>query len=216
MKKVIIGCSVLRREIEVALGSREDFVCIWLEDQLHNVPETLHQKVQAAIDAAWDAEVIYLLYGHCGRALNGVRARHCPLVLPRVEDCIDVMLYGNPSVSDLRRTSYFVSQGWLWGEEGLGYEYDRMKAARGEKRALRMVQAMYRNYKYIQFLSTGVETPEDRKKCAHIAAVLGLELSELPGSVTLLTDMLDGAEDDRFIRVLPDGEIVEEMFRRLD
>lgn len=216
MKKVIIGCSVLRREIEAALGAREDFTCIWLEDQLHNVPETLHQKVQDAIDAAVEAERIYLLYGHCGRALNGVVARYCPLVLPRVEDCIDVMLHGNPAVSELRRTSYFVSQGWLWGEEGLGYEYDRMKAARGEKRALRMVRMMYRNYKYIQFVSTGVETPEDREKCAHVAETLGLELAELTGSVTLITDMLDGAEDNRFIAVPPGGEIVEEMFHRVD
>ncbi|MGL4548409.1 DUF1638 domain-containing protein, partial [Eubacterium aggregans] len=65
---------MLCREIEAALVVREDFTCIWLEDQLHNVPETLHQKVQAAIDAAVEAERIYLLYGHCGRALNGVVA----------------------------------------------------------------------------------------------------------------------------------------------
>ena len=56
MKKVVIGCSVLRKEIEAALGERSDFKFNWLEDQLHNVPETLHEKVQAAIDAETGAE----------------------------------------------------------------------------------------------------------------------------------------------------------------
>ncbi|MEG0377925.1 MAG: DUF1638 domain-containing protein, partial [Eubacterium sp.] len=135
MKKVVIGCSVLRKEIEAALSEHSDFDFVWLEDQLHNTPEVLHEKVQDAVDGASDADQIYLIYGHCGQALTGVEARHCPLVLPKVEDCIDVLLYKNPDVEEMRRSSYFVSQGWLWGEEGLGYDYDRMKEKRGEKRA---------------------------------------------------------------------------------
>lgn len=92
MKKVVIGCSVLRREIEAALGDQPDFKFNWLEDQLHNVPETLHEKVQSAIDAETGADRIYLLYGHCGQALTGIQAKNCPVVLPKVEDCIDVLL----------------------------------------------------------------------------------------------------------------------------
>ena len=213
MKKVVIGCSVLRKEIEAALGERSDFKFNWLEDQLHNVPETLHEKVQAAIDAETGAERIYLLYGHCGQALTGIQAKNCPVVLPKVEDCIDVLLCHNPNTTEMRRSSYFVSQGWLWGEEGLGYEYDCMKEKYGEKRALRVIKAKYKNYKYLMFVKTGVEDQSVREKCAGVAEKLNLELQETEGDVDLIIEMLGGSTDERFI-VIPPGEMIrEEMFR---
>ena len=213
MKKVVIGCSVLRKEIEAALENKTDFEFNWLEDQLHNVPETLHEKVQSAIDAETDADIIYLLYGHCGQALTGVKARNCLVVLPKVEDCIDVLLCHNPDTAEMRRTSYFVSQGWLWGEEGLGYEYDRMKEKYGEKRALRVIKAMYKNYRYLMFVKTGVEDETVREKCAVVAEKLNLELQETEGDVDLVIEMLEGSTDERFI-VIPPGEVIrEEMFR---
>ncbi|MEG0074795.1 MAG: DUF1638 domain-containing protein [Eubacterium sp.] len=214
MKKVIIGCSVLRREIEDSLGDMPDFQFNWLEDQLHNVPETLHQKVQDAIKEAENADIIYLLYGHCGQALTGVKALDCPIVLPKVEDCIDVLLFHNHASVKMRRTSYFVSQGWLWGKEGLGYEYDRIKEKNGEKRALRVIKAMYRNYKHLMFIKTGIDEDRVREKCAEIADKIDLELLETDGDVTLILEMLNGNIDERFIVIPPGGSITEEMFRQ--
>lgn len=213
MKKVVIGCSVLRKEIEAALENKTEFKFNWLEDQLHNVPETLHEKVQSAIDAETDADIIYLLYGHCGQALTGVQAKSCPVVLPKVEDCIDVLLCHKSDTAEMRRTSYFVSQGWLWGEEGLGYEYDRMKEKYGEKRALRVIKAMYKNYKHLMFVKTGVEDETVREKCAAVAEKLDLELQETEGDVDLVIEMLGGSTDSRFIAVKPGEVIREEMFR---
>ncbi len=113
MKKIVIGCSVIRKEIEKYYDKSSDFEFDWLEDHLHNIPETLHSKLQSAIDKHIDADVIYLLYGHCGQALCGIQARQCPVILPKVEDCIEILLCHNPDVNELRRTSYFISQGWL-------------------------------------------------------------------------------------------------------
>lgn len=214
MRKVVIGCSVLQREMEAFFKTDSSFEFVWLEDNLHNSPEILHQKVQEAIDAQKDAEQIYLLYGHCGQALTGVVATNCPLILPKVEDCIDVLLYKNEAVEEMRRSSYFVSQGWLWGEDGLGYDYDKMKEKRGEKRALRAIKAMYRNYTTIQFVKTGIETEEDRKKCARVAEILELDLAETTGDIDLLLEMLEGSKDKRFI-IIPKGEVIrEDMFRK--
>ena len=46
--------------------------------------------LQASAGAAYDAVV--LLYGLCGKATDGVRARAVPVVLPRVHDCIAMFL----------------------------------------------------------------------------------------------------------------------------
>lgn len=214
MRKVVIGCSVLRYEIEASIENGKDFEFNWLEDHLHNVPETLHQKVQAAISEASDADIIYLLYGHCGQALTGIQAVTCPVILPKVEDCIDVLLYNNPNTEEMRKSSYFISQGWLWGEEGLGYEYDRIKAKNGEKRALRVIKAMYRNYKYLMFVKTGIDEENVRRQCLEIADKLGLDLEETEGDVDLVLEMLNGTTDERFIIIPPGEYITEEMFRK--
>lgn len=50
MKKIVIGCSVIRKEIEKYYGKSSGFEFDWLEDHLHNIPETLHKKVQSAVD----------------------------------------------------------------------------------------------------------------------------------------------------------------------
>lgn len=214
MKKVIIGCSVLRKEVESFLGDSTEFEFKWMEDQLHNVPETLHQKVQAAIDECTDADQIYLIYGHCGQALCGVTAKNCSIIIPKVEDCIEIMLYNNPDTAEMRRTSYFVSQGWLWGEEGLGYEYDRMKEKYNEKRALRVIKAMYKNYNYLMLIKTGLDDDLVRERCIDIAEKLDLGLKETDGSIALIEAMLKGAVDGRYLVIKPGEYITEEMFRK--
>lgn len=214
MKKVIIGCSVLRKEIESALENTHEFEFDWLEDQLHNVPEKLHTKVQESIDRHSDADFIYLIYGHCGQALCGIQARQCPVILPKVEDCIEVLLYNNPNVADMRRNSYFISQGWLWGEEGLGYEHDRIKKKYGEKRALRVMKAMYKNYSYLMFVKTGIDDDNVREKCTGIAKLLDLESKETEGDIDLILKMLQGKTDSTYLVIPPGTFITEEMFRK--
>ncbi len=185
-----------------------------MEDHLHNEPKTLHDKVQAAIDKHTEADNIYLLYGHCGQALCGVQARSCPVILPKAEDCIDVLLADNDQVAELRHTAYFVSPGWLWGEENSGYEYDRIKAKHGEKRAMRVIRAMYKNYEHLLYINTGLDEDRVRTECAQVADKLGLELKETTGGVDVFLDMLAGAVDSRYLIILPGESITEDMFRK--
>ncbi len=215
MKRVMIGCSVLKKEVEALLDCSE-LEIRWIKEHLHNTPELLHTEIQAAIDAETDADIIYLGYGLCGRALVDIQARSCPLVIPRVDDCIAMILYDRSDLGVLRCSSYFVSQGWLWGEDGIGYEHDRMKEKYGEKRALRIARAMFKNYQYLLFISTGVETEEDRQKCQAMAEKLGLKVNETTGNIDILDALISDSNDQRFIRIEPGQVIKEEMFRTVD
>ncbi|MGL4606240.1 MAG: DUF1638 domain-containing protein [Eubacteriaceae bacterium] len=214
MKKIVIGCSVIQKEIIKYLNNSLEFEFIWLEDHLHNTPELLHEKVQSAIDERSDADEIFLLYGHCGQSLCGVQGRTSQLILPKVEDCIDILLFNNARVGEMRKNSYFISQGWLWGNENLGYEFDRIKEKHGEKRALRVLKAMYKNYRYLMYVNTGIEEERVRRECTTVAERLGLEVQETPGDVQLILDMLNGARDHRYLVIQPGECITEEMFRR--
>ncbi|AWW28305.1 DUF1638 domain-containing protein [Acetobacterium carbinolicum] len=215
MKKVMIGCSVLKKEIE-AMFDCPDLEYRWLKEQLHNTPELLHTEIQNAIDAETDADIIYLCYGLCGKALVDIQAKSCPLVIPRVDDCIAMILYDHTDLGALRCSSYFVSQGWLWGEDGIGYEHDRIKEKYGEKRALKIARAMFKNYQYLLFIHTGVETKEDKDKCDAMAEKLGLKVNETTGNIRILDEMVSGCKDERFIRLAPGEAITEEIFRHAD
>jgi hypothetical protein len=211
MKKVMIGCNVLRKEAEALLDC-SDIECRWIQESLHNTPDLLHTEIQKAIDQESDADIIFLSYGLCGQALAGIEARACPLVIPRIDDCIAMILADRTDLGDLRRSSYFVSQGWLWGEDGIGYEHDRIKEKYGEKRALRIARAMFKNYSYLLFIKTGVETQADRDKCQAMAEKLGLQVNETTGNIQMLEDMLKGGDDQRFIVLKPGEKITEDMF----
>jgi hypothetical protein len=215
MKKVMIGCSVLKKEVEAMLEC-PDIEYRWLKEHLHNTPDLLHLEIQAAIDAETDADIIYLSYGLCGKALVDIQAKSCPVVMPRVDDCIAMILYDRSDLGGLRCSSYFVSQGWLWGEDGIGYEHDRMKVKYGEKRALRIARAMFKNYQYLLFIRTGVETAEDKQKCLAMAEKLGLKVNETSGNIRILDEMIRDRKDDRFIRLAPGEVIAEEMFWSVD
>ncbi len=215
MKKVMIGCSVLKKEVETMLDC-SDIEFRWLKEHLHNTPEILHTEIQAAIDAETEADIIYLSYGLCGKALVDIQAKSCPVVIPRVDDCITMILYDRRDLGALRCSSYFVSQGWLWGEDGIGYEHDRIKEKYGEKRALRIARAMFKNYQYLLFIRTGVETDEDKQKCQAMAEKLGLKVNETTGNIHILDEMIKDNKDDRFIQLAPGEAITEEMFRTID
>ena len=72
---------------------------------------------------------------------------------------------------------------------------------------------MYKNYKYLMFVKTGVEDQSVREKCAGVAEKLNLELKETEGGVELVIEMLGGSTDERFIVIQPGETIREEMFR---
>jgi hypothetical protein len=93
-----ITCEALARTIYALSAETEHTVTIQLYRQgLHNHPRNLRAILQEQIDAvpAADADAILLVYGMCGGATLGLRARDIPLVLPRAHDCITLYLGSN-------------------------------------------------------------------------------------------------------------------------
>jgi hypothetical protein len=62
----------------------------------HIHSDTLRSAIQSKIDAAEQSgrnyEAILLLYGLCGNACVGLRARSSRLVIPRAHDCCTILL----------------------------------------------------------------------------------------------------------------------------
>ena len=91
----LIACEVFRPELErLTRAMRNAPEVTYLEQGLHDTPDELRRRVQQAVDAleAKGETVIFLAYGLCGRGLTGVTGHTATLILPRVHDCIPVLL----------------------------------------------------------------------------------------------------------------------------
>ena len=93
MNTAVIGCRTIEKELTAAMEqTRLTYPIYWLEAGPHNVPQQLHQALQEQIDRCGDRERVLLAMGFCGNAVCGLRSGPGELVIPRVDDCISLLL----------------------------------------------------------------------------------------------------------------------------
>lgn len=96
MKRYIaLTCEALARTVYAVASTSPHTISVRLYHQgLHNTPKRLRSTLQDEIDAIQpgECEAILLAYGICGTSTAGLVARHTPLVIPRVHDCIALYL----------------------------------------------------------------------------------------------------------------------------
>lgn len=119
--RVVIACDVFRAELEFLRDKHDLPVRLeFLEQGLHESPDALRRELQAVIDRYEAAEnppqELLLAYGLCGRGLSGITSGIVPLVIPRVHDCIPLLLGVAQDASGEMSQSggtYWFSPGWL-------------------------------------------------------------------------------------------------------
>jgi len=229
----VIACGVLQWDIErlrPRLRGGEPVVRI-LPGQLHNDPHQLRALLQAQIDEL-DADEslrgIVLAYGICGRGTIRLQARRLPLVLPRAQDCIGILLGSHgrhmEQFSRYPGTRY-LSQGWYESSRSerntaryhtarndslYGPTYEDLEKRYGADNARFIAEfreSWKRNYRrsaYIHFDGEHEQTPAAEASRA-LAEELGWEHETLPGDDTLLFAMLNGDWSDPRLVVIPPG-----------
>jgi hypothetical protein len=178
----------------------------------------LAAALQAAIDASPDLDAVLLGYGLCSRAVVGLRATHCRLVVPRVDDCISIFLGSRAEYERQARGepgTYYLTKGWIEVGDSPFDEVDRLAATYGEAKATRMIRLMLRNYTRLALINTGIRDAERYRAYARAAAErFGLRFEEIAGSPSLVEKLLHGPWDDDFVVVEHGGVIGYEAFMR--
>lgn len=211
VRTLILACQTLREELRLALRETGvDYPVIYIESGLHNRPEALKQRIQQQLDMIDNIDVVLMVFGYCGNGLLGVRPAGFKIVVPRVDDCIPLLL---GSLEARRRISqeagtYFVTKGWLDYEQNILWEYDRCVARYGEERARRLMKTMLGNYGRFMVIDTGAY-PLDTvtPRTSEFAARLNLEHAVVPGSPRLLHKLLRGQWDEEFVVVESGREV---------
>jgi hypothetical protein len=181
---------------------------------LHINPDKLRHTLQDAIDAVDGSyETIILGYGQCSKAIIGIRAAHCTLVVPKVDDCIAIFLGSRAAYrreAQIEPGTYYWTKGWIEVGDSPFQEYDSMVQRYGVERAKRLMHAMLRNYKRLVLINTGqYELDRYREFTRKTAERFGLRYEEVQGSNALIKKMLEGVWDDDFL-VLPPGEMIRQ------
>jgi len=183
-----------------------------LDFGLHVNPESLKRALQDAIDAsAPQTDTIVLGYGLCSQAVVGLRANGCTLVVPRVDDCIAIFLGSGAAYRQQHHVepgTYYLTKGWIEAGDGPFAEHDRLVVRYGQEKAAWVTQQMLKNYTRLVLINTGqYELEHYRAYARRTAARFGLRYEEIPGSTTLIRNMVYGPWDDEFV-VVPPGQTI--------
>ena len=214
MATAIIACETIRCELTRAMEDvGASHPVYWIESGLHNTPKTLRSRLSETIVQAESEGATRLLaaMGFCGNSFTEVETRNVELILPRVDDCISLLLGSTQRRREFSETeaAYFLTQGWMRGERNIWVEYQYSVEKYGEEMARDLAQMMYGHYRTLALLDSGSEPLGPLIEGTKIIAeTLHLEQKVVPATRDYLEELLRGPwNDKRFVIVAPNSTI---------
>ena len=203
---------------ELADGATDGVRTATLEAQLHISPERLKVAMKAAVaEADKPGATIVLGYGLCSNAVLGLKTEHATLVVPRVDDCIAMMLGSNEAFaaeSAKARGSYYVAKAYLDECDTIMSEHEKLVEKRGVERAERMMRLLLEHYTRIVLINTGrYDLEPSRARITPFAETFDLDIEEVAGTTRILDALVEGGWDDDFVVAPPGHELTLRDFR---
>ncbi len=207
-KVKLICCKTMMEEIETM--KPEDLPVEYMEYALHRTPDKLRKELQRRIDEEEEADTLVFVYGLCSRGLDGLKSGDKTLVIPRVHDCISLLLGSRDKYSEEFESNpgtYFLSKGWIDQEADPYQEYQRYREQYGEENAQYIINESYKNYKRVAFIETdlpGLEKYEVYSR--EVADFLGAGYEKMTGKKSFFEKIVTCDWDKNFV-VVPPGSV---------
>ncbi|MBQ9890859.1 MAG: DUF1638 domain-containing protein [Firmicutes bacterium] len=216
MKTIIVACRTLQAEIELAQkNTGTSYSVEYIESGLHERPKKLSAIVQELLDTL-DADRVLLCLGQCGNAMIGIKAGAFEMILPKVDDCLSLLLGSTRDKSRISYTdkAFFLTKGWLLGESTIMSQFAKSVEKYGEETALTIMEMMYEHYETLGLIDTGTGPMDELyEQTEDISRLLDLARKTYPGTVSYIEELLTGPwPKDRFIIKKPYEEIVTEDY----
>ncbi len=213
VKTLVLACNTIRDELEKAASETEcAHPFTWVESGLHLKPESLRRRLQEELDSIAEIDRVILAFGFCGNAVVGLTSRNYELIIPRVDDCISLLLGSMKNRERCGKSGavYFLTKGWLEGEFNIWTEYQAVLARFGPERTERIYRRMLAHYRFLGLIDTGAyDLDELLPLVSEIASTLKLETRVLPGSDYYMKRLLAGPWNDDEFAILPRHTRVE-------
>lgn len=213
MNTLILACNTIRPELERAAAETEcPYPFKWVESGLHLRPDSLRARLQEELDSIENVDRVLLGFGFCGHAVVGLISRDYELVMPKVDDCITLLL-GSKENRDRCCDAggvYFLTKGWLEGETNIWTEYQAVLARFGPDSTEKIYRRMLAHYEFLGLIDTGAyELDLLLPEVEAIAATLNLKTRVLPGTDSYAKKLLSGPWDEGDFVVVPPNTKIE-------
>lgn len=234
----LISCNVFQREAAWCLARSPHVVDTdFTELGEHARSAGLRQLIQAKIDATEASgknyDAILLLFGLCGNATVGLRARRTRLVIPRAHDCCTILLgsrakfvehFGDApstpfsSAGYIERGSYFLRTSDD-GDTGMtvesGDSYQALVQKYGEEDAKFIWAEMHPDHGndravFIDLPQTSHLGYAEQFKAKAEAA--GKRALQLAGNIRLIDGLLRGDWDEKEYLIVPPASTIEGVY----
>jgi hypothetical protein len=186
----------------------------YMDYGLHMLPRRMTTTLQDTIQCIEEPSLVVLGYGLCGNGLRGIKAgRHC-LLVPRVSDCIALLLGSHEAYKKEFSAvpgTYYLSRGWLEAGSHPLSEYEGYVDKYGAERAMWLMDQQYQNYERLVLVAhSQAELDACRPQAREIArfcARWDMRLEEILGSDGYVRQLADLAQQisNEAGENLPDG-----------
>jgi len=181
-------------------------------------PERLKEALRVAVsDADRPGATIVLGYGMCSNAVLGLKTEHATLVVPKVDDCIAMLLGSNDAFaeqSEKARGTYYLGKAYLEECDTILSEHEKLIAKRGVERAEQMMRLLLAHYTRVVLIDTGRYDLEPlREQVAEFAGRFDLAVEDVPGTTRILDELVAGDWGDDFVVAPPGHELTLHDFR---
>jgi len=209
MRTLIMACRTVENELLMAMKQAGvDYPVLFLEAGLHLWPDKLREAVQRDLDRIDNVDVVLMGYGFCGKGLVGVKSERFKIVIPRVHDCISLLLGSAAARNQYGADIYFLSKGWLDHELSIVKEYEHSVARYGEQKANRIFKLTMRNYTRLTAIDTGAyDISSVQPRIEAVSEKMAWKYETVPGSLRMFQKLLAGPWDEEFVVLEPGQEI---------
>ena len=234
-----IACEVLARPLYHLAATSPNIIDIQLVKRgLHDEPNRMRSKLQQkiALMENLDTDAAELGVGLCGGGTVGLQARDVPLVIPRVHDCISLLLgeakryelesnkhpgtywYSQDFAERADEEGKFISLGTI-ADEALARQFETFIQQYGRDNAEYLIETLgswQKKYKRAVFIDMGVIEPDGYKDKMHTEANRhGWAFELLAGDLLILRDLLNGNwvdKDNKNFIVIPPNHCLETTY----
>lgn len=189
--------------------SKCNYPIIWIDSALHNYPDLLKQDLQKRLDSL-NCERVLMLFGYCGNALLGLRTGNYILIMPKVDDCITILL-GSKEIRQEHTNfsnTYFITNGYYRRASNIFKEYEYAMIKYGYEKTYKIFKRLLDGYSRLGLIDTGTYNCKDLfHETTDVSKCLGLEQTIIPGTLVYIKQLLTGPYDDKFIVIERNGEV---------
>ncbi|MBU1170254.1 MAG: DUF1638 domain-containing protein [Proteobacteria bacterium] len=206
----IIACRALAPALEQFLGTDEPIHV--LEIALHLQPDRLRLALLDKVrELEQESTTIVLGYGLCGMALEGVVSSKSTLVVPKVDDCVGMLLGSRArhrKVMNEHPGSYFLEPNWLETELNIFTQMHKGLAHISKERRKQLLKVALKNYDRLVLLAGDDPEVAASEQCSELAMEYDMGFQRMETDLDLIKRLLFGPwNEPEFIVATPGTSI---------